>query len=305
MSDETSGRKFLMLAGCLLIFAASACQVVKDSSPDISIILPGTLTPANVIRSPIPPSQTPPVIPTFPAHPPLQPVDTPTPLPAPTQAAPATPQSRQALAHLSYPPWELVLGLAWSPDGRALAISAGEFIRLYETTGYQLIHTLETGVWSPALAFNPAGTHLASGGRDGNVSLWDVANGRLLFTFPAHKKGVNAVIFSPDGDLLATGGNDAVARLWDPVSGGNQGQMIGGTYAVPDIAFTPDGASLAVVNGDVVRLRDVASGRFVQTLRGQEFDLYRFDHLRWQASGNRRQPGNGDLVEYRIGSGRG
>ena len=162
------------------------------------------------------------------------------------------------------------MGLAWSPDGRVLAISVGEFIRLYETTGYTLIHTLETGVWSPALAFNPAGTHLASGGRDGNVSLWDVVDGRLLFTFPAHKKGVNAVIFSPDGDLLATGGNDAVARLWDPVGGENQGQMIGGTYAVPDIVFTPDGASLAVVNGDVVRLRDVASGRFVQTLRGQE-----------------------------------
>ena len=144
--------------------------------------------------------------------------------------------------------------------------------------------------------------HRAAG--DGNVVLWNTVTGQRLFSFPAHKKGVNSLAFSPNGNLLATGGNDAVARVWDASSGENQSQMIGGTYAVPDIAFTPDGASLAVVNGEVVRLRDVASGRFADPAR-PGVSLYRRNLHRWQVIGHRRQPGDGHCVGDRFGSGHG
>jgi WD40 repeat protein len=110
---------------------------------------------------------------------------------------------------------------------------------------------------------------IATGGRDGYITLWDVLTGEKLFSIEAHRKGVNSVTFDPQGQLIATGGNDAVARLWEVDTGNNVAQMIGGTFAVPAISFTPDGNSLAIVNGQVIRLRDVESSRFVITINGE------------------------------------
>lgn len=158
--------------------------------------------------------------------------------------------------------------MAWSPDGGNLAIAAGEIIHIYDGDTIKEKQTIDAGVWTPSLAFSSDSRLLASGGRDGRVHVWDLATGKGLYTIEAHKKGVNSVTFRPHGHLLASGGNDAVTRLWDAETGQNVGQMIGGTYAVPAIAFSRNGADIAIVNGNVIRLRDVASSRFVNTIRG-------------------------------------
>jgi WD40 repeat protein len=92
--------------------------------------------------------------------------------------------------------------------------------------------------------------------------------------FQAHKKGVNSVAFSPDGRLLASGGNDAVARFWSLASGELLGEVIGGTFAVPSIAFTPTGEALAMVNGSMIRLREVESGRITGTFMVGEASFF-------------------------------
>jgi len=172
---------------------------------------------------------------------------------------------------LRYTPWELVMAVAWSPDGANLAVSAGDNIHLYRTDNWRRITSLYVGALTHSLAFSPQGGWLAAGSRDGKLRLWKVADllagqaAAPVLSVLAHKKGVNAVLFSPDGQRLATGGNDAVARLWDPEKGTLTGMTIGGSFAVPSIAFTPDGMVLAVVNGDKVRLREVGSERISGT----------------------------------------
>ena len=172
---------------------------------------------------------------------------------------------------LRYTPWELVMAVAWSPDGANLAVSAGDNIHLYRTDNWERITSLYVGALTHSLAFSPQGNWLAAGSRDGNLRLWKAADllagqaAAPVLKVLAHKKGVNAVLFSPDGQRLATGGNDAVARIWDPEKGTLTGMTIGGSFAVPSIAFTPDGMELAVVNGDKVRLREVGSERISGT----------------------------------------
>lgn len=188
-----------------------------------------------------------------------------------------TPQNAAGLAQfavISFSPWDLVMALAWSPDGKALVISAGEDLHIYHLEGLTRQVSLKTGAFSHSLAFSPDGRWLAAGSRDGKVRVWDFqallsakADPPPFLVLLAHKKGVNSVVFSPDGARLASGGNDAVARLWETGTGKLLETMIGGTYAVPSIAFAPDGGNLAIINGNLVRLREVGAGRITGTFR--------------------------------------
>jgi WD40 repeat protein len=208
------------------------------------------------------------------------PATSPTTTPQPATATPTaqthmqiTPRNAASLAQsasVEYNAWELVLALAWSPDGTILAVAAGEQIYLYSPFEFKERSALDAGVWSTDLQFSPDSRWLASSGRDGGLRVWEVGSGGLLTTIPAHKKGANAVAFDPTGRWLASAGNDGMVRVWDAASGAFETQMIGGSFGIPALAFTPDGQNLAIANGNVVRIRSMQDGRFVQTLRGGE-----------------------------------
>lgn len=197
----------------------------------------------------------------------------------------------EPFAVVVYKPWELVNAVAWSPDGRILAISAGNHLSLVWAKDQQPIITLSIGAFSQALSFSPDNRYLASGSRDGYIRIWDVSE---LLTQPdssalqpvwqslAHRKGVNSLAFRPDGRQLASGGNDAMARVWETETGKPLTAIIGGTFSVPGLAYHPDGLTLAIVNGNVIRLRDVASGRITGSLRSEN-PLF---CVRYQPDGN-------------------
>ena len=67
-------------------------------------------------------------------------------------------------------------------------------------------------VW--VVTFNPDGTLLASGGRNNDLRVWDVATGNGLAALRNHAGWVLGVDFSPDGTTIVTGSGDGSVRLW-------------------------------------------------------------------------------------------
>jgi WD40 repeat protein len=126
------------------------------------------------------------------------------------------------------------------------------------------------------VAFSRDGKTLASGGADGTVRLWDVADRRPVGKpLTGHTGAVESVAFSRDGKILASGNTDGTVRLWDVATGQQIRRILASRgYAVNSVAFSPNGATVASGGADgTVRLWDVATGHQVRRIlvsRGYE-----------------------------------
>jgi WD40 repeat protein len=70
-----------------------------------------------------------------------------------------------------------------------------------------------------AVAWDPSGERLVSGGGDGALRWWEVQSGECVRVPEAHQGAVQALKVSPDGRRLASCGDDGAIRLWDLESG--------------------------------------------------------------------------------------
>ncbi|MHC5857640.1 WD40 domain-containing protein [Nostoc sp.] len=127
----------------------------------------------------------------------------------------------------------------------------------------------ETLVSISSVAFSPNGKLLATGDADGKTYLWQVDEGKLLFTCIGHSSWVKSVAFSPDGQTLASGSDDQTVKLWDVHNGKCLKTLQGHSNWVRSVAFSPDGQTLASGSEDqTVKLWDVRNGKCLITLQG-------------------------------------
>jgi WD40 repeat protein len=142
--------------------------------------------------------------------------------------------------------------VAWSPDGRTLAVSDDDgTIELLETERFATRLRLAGHVeYVRALVYSHDGKLLTSGGRDRTVRIWDARTGRSVAVLRGHEQEVLAVAFSPDGRRLASGGYDATVRLWDTTSWEQVAALSGHEWYVYSLDWSPDGERLISGSGD-------------------------------------------------------
>ncbi len=90
------------------------------------------------------------------------------------------------------------------------------------------------------VSFSADGQHLASGGGDATVRLWDVNTETPKLTLKGHTNWVLAVAWSPCGHFLASAGMDGEVRVWDVARGTLVGKpMRGHKQPVTALAWEP------------------------------------------------------------------
>ncbi len=211
-----------------------------------------------------------------------------------------------------------VSDVAFSPDGLRLATASRDgTVKVWEAATGKELFTLgkaQTGDAGPvdtagdadhgdhgdeaevagqagdlySVSFSPDGAHLATGGRDGTVKVWDMATGQVLLTLgeAGHTPAISAVAFSPvdGGRRLAVADSEGTVQMWDVstplnadvVTGhalltlSNQlGELSDYTIIPNDVVFSPDGTCLATVGeGNTAKIWDAATGQELLTLSG-------------------------------------
>ena len=156
-----------------------------------------------------------------------------------------------------------VAEVAWSPDGKVLAVAGETVVQLYAGTfGGQPTHTLKahTGPVT-GMAFSPHNSLLVSASADKTIKVWDLSYIQIkvseVATLTGHRDSINTVAFSPNGQLFATGSADGLVCLWDAQTHRQTAQLKGHQKAVSAVAFAIRG-NLVVSGGqdNTVRLWD-------------------------------------------------
>jgi WD40 repeat protein len=191
-------------------------------------------------------------------------------------------------------------------DGLSIATVAGSTVRLWEPYGEAQLSGIHKGAAAAtAVAFDPTGTLLASGGADGDVLIqkahggpirsrnlgaavvalaW-AHNGTLLMAAKdgsvhlshdagateargfAHGSPLVSAALRDDGLALATAGTDGYVRVWNALTGGRMLEVHPGT-SLTSVALDPTGQLVAAGVADNVVVYDARTGRQLGVLAG-------------------------------------
>src|SRR3989441_585449 len=115
----------------------------------------------------------------------------------------------------------MVHSLAFSPDGTLLASGAHREIKIWrrprDAQKFKLTSVARKEV--RAVAASSDRKWLATGGDDGRIKIWNVANGKLTKNLTGHQGAIRSLKFSGDNTRLASAAADKTLRVWGVPTG--------------------------------------------------------------------------------------
>ncbi|MEM9658341.1 MAG: hypothetical protein AAF961_08275, partial [Planctomycetota bacterium] len=113
-------------------------------------------------------------------------------------------------------PYSHVKTVAFSPDGRWLAMTHGDRTILHATADWNQRREIVTAEWlTEALEFAPDSNAIATSDADLCVNLWDVRSARRMRRSEPLSDLITALFYSPQGDRIGAVSKDGTAYILD------------------------------------------------------------------------------------------
>src|SRR6185369_6723421 len=162
-----------------------------------------------------------------------------------------------------------VSSIAYSPDGKILAVVGYHEVLLYDADGNgPTARLVGESPQLQSLAFSADGKLLAVAGgapaRFGEIQIWDPLQHKELNSFKISEDSLYGVSFSPGADRVAFGCGDKSVRVIAVADGKELMKFDNHTDWVLGTTFTVDGKRLVSGSPDrAMKLIEVANGQFV------------------------------------------
>ncbi len=171
-----------------------------------------------------------------------------------------------------------VTALAYSPDGKLLAMGSYGSVALWDLAAGRPVRVLDVPGAVHALVFSPDGSRLAATGglpaRSGTVRIFATDSWEERATIADHTDVVYDAAFSPDGTKIATASFDKTVRVWDAADGKAIETLKGHSDFVYAVAFTPDGKHLISSSKDrSIKVYSTETWQSERTLSGHSEDV--------------------------------
>jgi WD40 repeat protein len=130
---------------------------------------------------------------------------------------------------------------AWSLDGHWFGVTSTRGLYMFDFQEDRLVFQLEGFGTVRSIAFSPNGSLVAGGLENGQIFLWNPADGSLIKKFIGQQFSILSLAFSQNGSYLASSAWDGSLWLWD-LQRGEPGHKIDNLRAPARlIGFSPEG----------------------------------------------------------------
>jgi len=126
-----------------------------------------------------------------------------------------------------------------------------------------------------SLLISNDGKTLIKGKFGTKVKRWDIATGRLVMEYTAHKKAVLCYDLSNDGKRMLTGGGDGKIMLWNVETGDSLKVIESYREPIFDIHFSDDETKIISCSWDAsMKIHDLASGKLLTYFDLEKYSAY-------------------------------
>lgn len=144
----------------------------------------------------------------------------------------------------------IVYSIAIFNQGNSLVIPNQSTLEIYDVVSGQLKYKLSDPSSDLIVSVEATDNYIVSGAKNGNVTLWDIGQRKVIKSFQQHSGTVTAVDISSDESHFVSGGEDKKVVLYQLSNSEVTASKIAHNGTVQDIEFSPTDNFLASAGSD-------------------------------------------------------